>query len=122
MVPILSLTWIQKEDVLDHIKKIYLPYTVIDVGWWYQLTSPKVPSGRLDYALIAPSEGLFGGGTLPSALTDSRDIGRYVAKIIADPRTLNKMVFAYNEVLTQRQVYETVERLSGEKLEYNYVR
>jgi hypothetical protein len=44
-----------------------------------------------------------------------------VARIIADPRTLNKAVFAYSEVLTQRQVWEAVERVGGEKLEYNYI-
>ena len=25
----------QKEVVLNHIKRIYLPFTVIDVGWYY---------------------------------------------------------------------------------------
>lgn len=91
------------------------------LGWWYQVTPPRVPSGRLDHALVMPSEGLFGDGRAPSALMNSRDIGRYVARIIADPRALNKSVFAYTEVLTQQQVYENVERPSGEKLDYNYV-
>lgn len=59
---------------------------------------------------------------MPSALTDVQDIGRYVAKIIADPRTLNKMVFAHSEVWTQQQIFDKVEELSGEKLERNYVR
>ncbi|VUC34799.1 unnamed protein product [Clonostachys rosea] len=111
----------QKEDILNYIKKIYLPYTVIDVGWWYQLTPPRLPSGRIDSSLVAPCQGLYGDGTTLSALTDSRDIGRYVARIIDDPRTLNNMVFAYSETLTQIQVYQTLERLSQEKLEYNYI-
>ena len=55
-------------------------------------------------------------------MTDLRDIGRWVARIIADPRTLNRLVFAYSEVITQHQVYETVERLSGENPENNPVR
>ncbi|KAG7410286.1 Bifunctional pinoresinol-lariciresinol reductase 1 [Fusarium oxysporum f. sp. raphani] len=62
-----------------------------------------------------------GDGIVPSAITDSRDIGRYVAKIIADPRTLNKSVFAYSEVLTQREIFQIVEEASGEKLDYNYI-
>ncbi|KAJ4079900.1 hypothetical protein NW760_015135 [Fusarium oxysporum] len=110
-----------KEDVLNHIKKIYLPYTVIDVGWWYQITPPKLPSGLIDQFVILPVEGLNGDGTVPSAITDSRDIGRYVAKIIADPRTLNKSVFAYSEVLTQREIFQIMEEASGEKLDYNYI-
>lgn len=68
-----------------------------------------------------PVEGLNGDGAVPSAVTDSRDIGRYVAKIIADPRTLNKSVFAYSEVLTQREIFQIMEEASGEKLDYNYV-
>lgn len=112
----------QKEKVLNHVKKIYLPYTLIDVGWWYQISAPRVPSGRADYGLLAPVTHMVGDGSKPSALTDVQDIGRYVAKIIADPRTLNRMVFAHSEVWTQQQIFDKVEELSGEKLERNFVR
>lgn len=53
---------------------------------------------------------------MPSGLTDLRDIGRYFAKIIVDERTVNKYVFVYNEVWTPNQVYDLLEKLSGEKL------
>ncbi|TQN64411.1 Isoflavone reductase-like protein [Colletotrichum shisoi] len=109
-----------KETVLNHIKKIYLPYTLIDVGWWYQITPPRVPSGRADSGLLAPATHLVGDGSALSCLTHIDDIGRYVAKIIADPRTLNKAVFVYNEAWTQQQIFDKVEELSGEKLERNY--
>ncbi|KAJ0269911.1 hypothetical protein Brms1b_012369 [Colletotrichum noveboracense] len=56
-----------------------------------------------------------------SAITDVRDIGTYVARIIADPRTLNHMVFAYNELITQNQVYDLLEKMSGEKVERNHI-
>ncbi|POS68690.1 isoflavone reductase [Diaporthe helianthi] len=110
-----------KEKILNHIKKIYLPYTIVDVGWWYEISAPRVPSGRADYGLVGPVTHLAGDGSMPSALTYVQDIGRYVAKIIADPRTLNRMVFAHSEVWTQRQIFDKVEELSGEKLERNYV-
>jgi len=103
-----------KEDVLDHIKKIWLPFTVIDVGWWFQISTPRLPSGRFDYALNAPMDGIMGGGDAAMAITHSRDIGRYVALIISDDRTLNKCVFAYNEVKTQCQVFDAVEAKTGE--------
>lgn len=111
----------QKEDVLDHIRKSYIPYTAIDVGWWYQISPPRLPSGRIDAGLLWPAEFLLGDGAAPSAMTDLADVGRYVAKIVADPRTLNKMVFAYSELLSQKQVWDTVEKVSGEKLERKYV-
>ncbi|RWA05231.1 hypothetical protein EKO27_g9877 [Xylaria grammica] len=112
-----------KEDTLNYIQKLRLPYTYIDAGWWYQLTLPRLPSGRLDYALpVHNLEPRLGAdGNVPSALADIRDVGRYVARVIADPRTLNKRVHVYNEVLTRNQVHDLVEKLSGEKLERKYV-
>jgi hypothetical protein len=56
-----------------------------------------------------------------TAFTDLVDVGRYVARIIADPRTLNKQVFAYGEVATQNVVYKTVERWTAEKVERKYM-
>lgn len=104
-----------KEDVLDHIKRIYLPYTVIDVGWWYQSTLPKLPSGKTDYAMPATGACFIGDGNVPFAVTDVGDIGLYTARIVGDPRTLNRSVFAYTEVKTQKEIYATIEELSGEK-------
>lgn len=87
------------------------------MGWWYEISPPRVPSGRVDYGLMAPMAYMLGDGTVPSALTSLQDIGLYVAKIIADPRTLNKMVFVYNELWTQQQIVDKVEQMSGEKIE-----
>ncbi|KAJ0381929.1 hypothetical protein COL922a_013561 [Colletotrichum nupharicola] len=39
----------------------------------------------------------------------------------ADPRTLNLMVFAYNELITQNQVYDLLAKMSGEKVERNHI-
>ncbi|ETS82850.1 hypothetical protein PFICI_04726 [Pestalotiopsis fici W106-1] len=110
-----------KEDVFDHVKKIRVPYTIIDVGWWFQLSIPGLPSGRGQYATIMAANTVAKDGDLPSALTDSRDIGRWVARIIADEKTLNKQVFAYNEVMSPNQVRDLFERLSGEKIEYHSI-
>ncbi|KAF5614741.1 isoflavone reductase [Fusarium sp. NRRL 52700] len=107
----------RKEAVLDHIQRIYLPYTVIDVGWWYQITLPRVPSGKLDESLVFPNNNIIAGGDIPSALTDARDIGKYVAAIVSDPRTINKKVLAYTETKTQNEVHKLVEKMLGEKPE-----
>lgn len=80
-----------------------------------------MPSGRLDKFLIMPPQGLVGDGDVPSAHTDNRDIGRYVARIIADPRTLNRQVFAYGEVLAHNKIWDAVERASGETLRRDYI-
>lgn len=98
---------------------MYLPYTVIDVGWWYQISLPALPSGKVP-AIFAVHE-ILGDGEVPSAMTDNRDIGKFVARIISDPRTLNKMVFAHGEVWTQNQIWRKMEELSGESIERKYV-
>ncbi|WQF79284.1 Putative NmrA-like domain, NAD(P)-binding domain superfamily [Colletotrichum destructivum] len=105
-----------KEALLDHIRRLHLPYTAIDVGWWYQISLPRLPSGRLDRNLLLYSAYIPGDGSVPSGRTDRRDIGKYVARIIADPRTLNRKVFAYTDLRTHNEVYDTVEQLSGEQI------
>ncbi|RAH42162.1 aromatic alcohol reductase [Aspergillus brunneoviolaceus CBS 621.78] len=115
----------KKEENLHYIQKLRLPYTYIDAGWWHQLSLPRLPSGRVDHLLppAAQHDGFPLGrdGNVPTALADLRDVGRYVARIIADPRTLNRRVHVYNEVYTLNRVCEVVERVSGEKLERRYV-
>ncbi|KAM5362410.1 hypothetical protein ACJA88_014040 [Fusarium oxysporum] len=109
-----------KETTLDHIQRLHLPYTVIDVGWWYQISLPRLPSGRIDRNLFLYNSAIGGSGDIPCARTDSRDVGVYVARIITDPRTLNQKVFAYTDLRTQHELYDTVERISGEKIERKY--
>ncbi|KAF4341684.1 isoflavone reductase P3 [Fusarium beomiforme] len=103
-----------KEDLLDRCKRLYLPYTVIDVGMWHQVVLPP------PYAPPPPIEDTFiGDGKTPTAVIDKDDIGPYVARIITDPRTLNRSVFAYGEVTTQSDVLAEVEAATGKKLQPN---
>ncbi|KAI2483524.1 NmrA multi-domain protein [Pyrenophora tritici-repentis] len=106
----------RKEDTLDCIKRLYLPYTVIDVGWLYQLSLPQLPSGRIQTKAEYSLNDFVGDGDVPIALVDIRDIGKYVARIVADPQTLNKMVFAHGETWTQSQIFDTLEEKSGENI------
>jgi uncharacterized protein YbjT (DUF2867 family) len=110
-----------KEELLDKCKAIYQPYTVIDVGWWYQFSMPHVPSGKLNSAITFPENTIAGDGNLRSALTDKEDIGKFVARIISDPRTVNKQVFAYGEVTTQNEIYAAVEKYTGETIPREYI-
>ncbi|KAI1208502.1 NAD(P)-binding protein [Annulohypoxylon truncatum] len=105
----------QKQDILAAVQRLYLPYTVIDVGWWSLQYVPAVPSGRTKHVIIDVVNVRPGDGTVPISFTDLPDIGVYVAKIIVDPRTLNKKVLAYTEALSTNQVDELVEEISGEK-------
>jgi hypothetical protein len=115
----------EKEEVHDRIFEHKIPYTIIDVGYWHQLSVPHLASGRIDYALhnlyLQPPK-FYGGGTAKNILTDKRDMGRFTARIIQDPRTLNKRVFTWSDVLSQKEIFALVEEVGGEKVtQINYV-
>ncbi|KAK7455636.1 isoflavone reductase [Colletotrichum acutatum] len=112
----------KKQEFVDRIWDLHLPYTIIDVGWWYQLTLPAVPSGRFrpvveEYCTTR----VIGDGKTRWALTNNRDIGNLVSRIIADQRTLNKMVFAYGEVMTQNEAFDILEKVSGETVYREFI-
>ncbi|EKG15619.1 NmrA-like protein [Macrophomina phaseolina MS6] len=82
-----------KELVSNHIRNLYFPYTVIEIGLWHQVYFPRVSSGRFDYAPIFPNVDIHGDGNMPNVIDDLRDIGNWTARFIEDERTLNKSQF-----------------------------
>lgn len=96
---------------------MFLPYTIIDVGFWYQISFPPLPSGHIKHATfdIIPAQ-IHGDGEAPTLLTDLRDVGKFVARIIDDERTLDRYVVTYGDVLSEKQIINTLEELSGEKI------
>jgi hypothetical protein len=62
------------------------------------------------------AEEFIGDGTTPYALIDKADIGLYLARIITDPRTLNRSVFAYGELTTQNALWAEFEAATGKSL------
>lgn len=104
----------QKEEVHDHIFRHGLGYTIIDVGYWYQISFLRVPSGKFDYITLLPAREIRAGGTAPNMLIDKRDLGKITARTIKDERTLNKKVYVYGEVLSQNEIRAIIEEKTGE--------
>jgi nucleoside-diphosphate-sugar epimerase len=92
------------------------------VGWWYQITFPALPSGRGSEALTFPINTIHGDGDQTLTYIDKRDIGKFVARILDDERTVNQYVYAYSETHTEREIIAIAERISGEKVATNQVR
>ncbi|KAL2111863.1 hypothetical protein VUR80DRAFT_9156 [Thermomyces stellatus] len=112
----------KKLDILGAIQRARLPYTIVDVGCWFQVFVPKIPSGRSDHAhSIYIDHRIVGDGDQKFALTDMADIGTYVAQIIADPRTLNRHVFVYTEVRSMNEMWDIMATVSGETPQKDYV-
>ncbi|KAG7125611.1 pinoresinol-lariciresinol reductase 3 like protein [Verticillium longisporum] len=82
----------KKEEILNHIKKLYLPYTAVDVGWWYQMTIPRPLTQPADPKAFVQPMPIVDEGNVIIALTDNRDIAPFVARIITDETTLNHLV------------------------------
>ena len=51
---------------------------------------------------------------MKTAVTDRQDVGRFVARIIADPRTLNHAVIIWEDEVAENAAHEIGERVSGE--------
>jgi hypothetical protein len=92
------------------------------VGYWYQISFPALPSGKIDYAMLRKGDtNMIGNGDVKTGITDLRDVGRYVALIVNDERTINRFVFSFSEVLSQKEVFGLLEKMSGEKIVPNVV-
>ncbi|GKZ36806.1 hypothetical protein AbraIFM66950_008038 [Aspergillus brasiliensis] len=112
----------KKLDILGVIQRVGLPYTLIDVGCWFQAWVPKVPFGRSDHGHSRYIDHrIVGDGNQKFGLTDMGDIGTFVARMISDTRTLNRRVFVYTEVLSMNEIWDTMTAVSGEVPPKEYV-
>ncbi|KAK7184037.1 hypothetical protein DPSP01_001321 [Paraphaeosphaeria sporulosa] len=104
----------EKEVVHQRVWHAHLPYTFIEIGYWHQISLFRVPSGRFDYALTFDRPEVIGDGNTRTLLSDKRDIGRFVARIIRDPRTLNRSVVAWSDEISQNEIISLIEAKTGE--------
>ncbi|KAL2669973.1 hypothetical protein Neosp_014851 [[Neocosmospora] mangrovei] len=89
------------------------PRGVIDIK--DKVFVPKIPSSRSDDAhMIYIDHRIVGDGNQNFGLIDFADIGKYVAQIVSDPRTLSKRVFSYTDVLSMNEMWDTMAKASGE--------
>ena len=91
-----------------------MPYTFIDVGLWMQLYLPLPLRSRAPQHIKDMTWKVYGDGGARNLLTNNENIGTYVARILADPRTLNQAVIIWEDEVCQRDAYALGERLSGD--------
>lgn len=91
-----------------------MPYTFIDVGFWMQITVP--PRVGTEGPSANRLREWYGEGNQKTAVVNLSSIGGFVARIIADPRTLNQYVFMCDDEVTMTEVYSIVSQISGEDL------
>ncbi|KAL5476929.1 hypothetical protein ACEPAI_3115 [Sanghuangporus weigelae] len=111
----------QKLAIHDYVKEIGIGFTFIDVGWWMQVTPPFADLGFPQPIVKRVSTSYIGSGDVKCAVTDKRDIGKFVARIIADDRTLNQYVFCWTEGVTLNEIIALAERVSGRKINVEHI-
>ncbi|RPD58089.1 NAD-P-binding protein [Lentinus tigrinus ALCF2SS1-7] len=104
----------QKLAIRDFIKQNGIPHTFIDVGWWMQVSLPIPLRSRAPAEFKSMTHRIAGSGNAPILLTDNDHIGTFVARIIADPRTLNHAVIIWEDQASMLDAQEIGARLSGE--------
>lgn len=121
----LSDVQLQKEVVYAELRAIDLPFTIIDVGWWYHGFIPQLASGRTDYTVVLPEflrNLVPGDGNMPTHVVDCADIGKLIPRIIVDPRTINQKVMASSAMMSFNEMFAIAEELSKEKVMKKEVR
>ncbi|KAI4520311.1 NAD(P)-binding protein [Schizophyllum commune Loenen D] len=104
---------LQKLAVRDYIRSLGLGHTFVEVGFWYESLLPYPPSYKGNP--IAEMSYLYRGpGDVPTAVTALASIGTFVARIIADPRTLNQTVFVYDDHVTTADLFRIAEAKCGD--------
>ncbi|RPD52588.1 NAD-P-binding protein [Lentinus tigrinus ALCF2SS1-6] len=104
-----------KFDIREYVKELGVGYTIIDVGWWMQFYLPlPLRSTGAPEAALSWSRSLYGGGESKNLLTNLHHIGTWVARIIADPRTINKSVIVWEDEVLHKDTQELGARVSGD--------
>ncbi|KAI0667029.1 NAD-P-binding protein [Trametes maxima] len=104
-----------KFSIRDFVKGLGIGYTFIDVGWWMQLSLPLPERSKAVFPGKENAYEVHNEGAQKILVTDHRHIGSFVARIIADPRTLNQAVIVWEDEVTQLEAHEIGERASGEE-------
>jgi len=103
------------------VKSIGLGYTFIDVGFWYSLLipveKPEQSESELAGISIMPcvTYEIYGTGDMKTAIAHKADIGKFVAEIISDERTLNQYVFCWGDEKSQNELWEIARRVRAEQ-------
>lgn len=105
----------KKQSIKSFIKELGIDYTFIDVGWWMDLILPHPSDHQGPVADI--SRIYVDTGDVKTAVTSRADIGHFVARILADPRTLNSYVFCHAEEVTKREAYRIAEEVNEKNFE-----
>ncbi|KAI0692307.1 NAD-P-binding protein [Cerioporus squamosus] len=103
-----------KHAIREFVQELGVPYTFIDVGVWMQGWIPLPSRSTISEEAKQMAYTYVGDGQVRMLVTDLHHIGTYVARIVADPRTLNHAVIVWEDEVSQAETHELAVRLSGD--------
>ncbi|TFK79100.1 NAD-P-binding protein [Polyporus arcularius HHB13444] len=103
-----------KLDIREYLKELGVGHTIIDVGWWMQIFLPLPLRSTVAQAFKELTWAIHGTGESRNLVTNLNHIGTFVARIIADPRTLNKSVIVWEDEVVEKDAHEIGARVSGD--------
>ncbi|GJN41288.1 hypothetical protein PR202_gn00639 [Eleusine coracana subsp. coracana] len=113
-----KVTFDEKMQLRRTIEEANIPHTYISANCFAAYFCPNLCQLG---TLLPPKERVrvYGDGNVKVIFVDEDDVATYTIKSIDDPRTLNKTVYLrpQDNTLTQNEVVEKWERLSGKSLE-----
>ena len=105
------LTSLQKLDIREYIKDLGLTYTFVEVGWWLQSLFPYPHS--TPESPLTPKH--YAGDRQQKLLVSTiESIGLFMARIVADPRTLNQTVIVYDTEVSLSEAWALGAEMTGE--------
>ncbi|KAK3014017.1 hypothetical protein RJ639_008650, partial [Escallonia herrerae] len=113
-----KVTFDEKMTVRKAIEDANIPFTYISANCFGGYFAGNLSQLR---SLLPPRDkvSIYGDGNAKVVYMDEDDIGTYTAKALDDPRTLNKTLYLRppENILSQRQLVEKWQKLSGKTLE-----
>nr|XP_048319393.1 isoflavone reductase homolog [Ziziphus jujuba var. spinosa] len=112
------VTFDEKMEVRKAIEAAKIPFTYVSANCFASYFAANLSQMA---TLLPPKDKvlLYGDGNTKVIYVDEDDVGTYTIKTIDDPRTLNKTIYIRppENILSQRELVEKWENLSGKKLE-----
>ena len=104
----------QKLAIRQFIRDLGVPHTFVDAGWAMQTFLPLPPRSKAPPAAATATHTAFVPGDARVLLADMQAVGAYVARVVADPRTLGRKVVVWDDERPVSAAHAAGERLSGE--------
>ncbi|KIY68784.1 NAD(P)-binding protein [Cylindrobasidium torrendii FP15055 ss-10] len=114
-----------KRDIHEFVHELGLPFTFIEAAWWLMMLLP-LPRSYMDKFLPqtqAQAQRTYAGDMHKRITISTLDsIGIFTAKILADPRTLNKSVLIHDGDMSLAEAFTYAKKVTKKDFKSEYTK